>query len=94
MAYVVYGQLVVANHARHGFLATPMCFGDFPAVVGSPYFLGVVPAAQEAPAKEMKPTPAGGNKPHYEGQVFSCSVRSERRTLLPQGMLAPDSRVA
>ncbi|MQL87878.1 hypothetical protein Taro_020429, partial [Colocasia esculenta] len=37
---VTYGPLVVNNHARFGYLATPIVFGDFPAVVGSPYFLG------------------------------------------------------
>ncbi|MQL86141.1 hypothetical protein Taro_018668, partial [Colocasia esculenta] len=44
---VTYGPLVVNNHARFGYLATPIVFGDFPAVVGSPFFLGVVLARQE-----------------------------------------------
>ncbi|MQL73497.1 hypothetical protein Taro_005846 [Colocasia esculenta] len=44
---VTYGPLIVNNHARFGYLATPLVFGDFPAVVGSPFFLGVVPARQE-----------------------------------------------
>ncbi|MQM21173.1 hypothetical protein Taro_054207, partial [Colocasia esculenta] len=44
---VTYGPLIVNNHARFGYLATPIVFGDFPVVVGSPFFLGVVPARQE-----------------------------------------------
>ncbi|MQL84299.1 hypothetical protein Taro_016799, partial [Colocasia esculenta] len=44
---VTYGPLVVNNHARFGYLATPIVFRDFPAVVRSPFFLGVVPARQE-----------------------------------------------
>ncbi|MQL86739.1 hypothetical protein Taro_019272 [Colocasia esculenta] len=45
---VTYGPLVVASHARNGYLATPIVFGDFSAVVGSPFFLGVLPAIKEA----------------------------------------------
>ncbi|MQL95522.1 hypothetical protein Taro_028194 [Colocasia esculenta] len=31
----------------------------------------VVPTVQEASAKEMKPTPAGGSKPRCQGRAFS-----------------------
>ncbi|MQL87226.1 hypothetical protein Taro_019761, partial [Colocasia esculenta] len=44
---VTYGPLVVNNHAKFGYLATPIVFGDFPPVIGSPFFLGVVPAHRE-----------------------------------------------
>ncbi|MQL77965.1 hypothetical protein Taro_010391 [Colocasia esculenta] len=50
---VTYGPLVVNNHARFGYLATPIIFGDFPAVVGSPFFLRVVPAHQEEEAAQI-----------------------------------------
>ncbi|MQL90842.1 hypothetical protein Taro_023440 [Colocasia esculenta] len=53
---VTYGPLVVNNHARFGYLATSIVFGDFPAVVGSPYFLGVVPARQEEDAAQKPPS--------------------------------------
>ncbi|MQL97748.1 hypothetical protein Taro_030442 [Colocasia esculenta] len=53
---VTYGPLVVNNHARFGYLATPIVFGDFPAVVGSPYFLGVVPARHEEDAAQKSPS--------------------------------------
>ncbi|MQL80879.1 hypothetical protein Taro_013346 [Colocasia esculenta] len=53
---VTYGPLVVNNHARFGYLATPIVFGDFPVVVGSLYFLGVVPARQEEDAAQKPPS--------------------------------------
>ncbi|MQM10593.1 hypothetical protein Taro_043487 [Colocasia esculenta] len=53
---VTYGPLVVNNHARFGYLATPIVFGDFPAIVGSLYFLGVVPARQEEGAAQKSPS--------------------------------------
>ncbi|MQM00290.1 hypothetical protein Taro_033017, partial [Colocasia esculenta] len=49
---VTYGPLVVNNHTRFGYLATPIVFGDFPAIVGSPYSLGVVPAYEEDAAQK------------------------------------------
>ncbi|MQL77014.1 hypothetical protein Taro_009411 [Colocasia esculenta] len=57
---VTYGPLVVANHARCGYLTTPVVFGVFPAVVGSPYFLRVVPAVKIMSATTPKPAAAGG----------------------------------
>ncbi|MQL76348.1 hypothetical protein Taro_008735 [Colocasia esculenta] len=53
---VTYGPLVVNNHAKFGYLATPIVFGDFPAVVGSPYFLGVVPTHQEEDVAQKPPS--------------------------------------
>ncbi|MQL69835.1 hypothetical protein Taro_002106 [Colocasia esculenta] len=50
------GPLVVNNHARLGYLATPIVFGDFSTVVGSPYFLGVVPTRQEEDAVQKSPS--------------------------------------
>ncbi|MQL80071.1 hypothetical protein Taro_012522 [Colocasia esculenta] len=40
---VVFGPLVVHDHIRNDYLTTPTKFEDFPPVVESPYFLGVIP---------------------------------------------------
>ncbi|MQM12195.1 hypothetical protein Taro_045110 [Colocasia esculenta] len=77
MVAVTYGPLVVASHAKCGYLTTPITFGDFPAVVGSPYFLGVVPAIQATPKAATKATATRGIKPHSsQGRVFSVNTIS------------------
>ncbi|MQL72375.1 hypothetical protein Taro_004714 [Colocasia esculenta] len=48
---VFFGPLVVQDHIRNGYLTTPTRFGDFPPVVESPYFLGVIPAVLPTTAK-------------------------------------------
>lgn len=60
MAVVTYSPLVIANHARHGYLATPIIFDNFPTVVGSPFLLGVIPVTETvltmyAVARGIKP---------------------------------------
>ncbi|MQM06561.1 hypothetical protein Taro_039387 [Colocasia esculenta] len=77
MAAVTYGPLIVASHAKCGYLTTPLVFGDFPAVVGSPYFLGEVPAVQATPMAAPKATAARGSKPRpSQGRVFSVNTIS------------------
>ncbi|MQL84426.1 hypothetical protein Taro_016941 [Colocasia esculenta] len=77
MAAVTYGPQVVACHAKCGYLAVPLVFGDFPAVVGSPYFLGVVPAVQATPKAAPKATATRGTKPRSsQGRVFSVNTIS------------------
>ncbi|MQL78637.1 hypothetical protein Taro_011069 [Colocasia esculenta] len=72
MAAITYGLLVVACHAKCGYLTTPIMFGDFPAMVGSPYFLGVIPAAQATSKAALKATATRGSKPRpSQGRVFS-----------------------
>ncbi|MQM00467.1 hypothetical protein Taro_033202 [Colocasia esculenta] len=51
---VLFGPLVVQDHIRNDYLTTPTRFGDFPPVVESPYFLGVIPAALPTAAKAHK----------------------------------------
>ncbi|MQM17414.1 hypothetical protein Taro_050385 [Colocasia esculenta] len=53
---ITYGPLVINNHARFSYLATPIVFRDFSAIVGSPYFLGVVPAHQREGAAQKSPS--------------------------------------
>ncbi|MQL94907.1 hypothetical protein Taro_027572 [Colocasia esculenta] len=48
---VFFGPLVVQDHIRNGYLTTPTRFGDFPPVVKSPYFLGVIPVVLSTTAK-------------------------------------------
>ncbi|MQL99140.1 hypothetical protein Taro_031859 [Colocasia esculenta] len=77
MAAVTYGPMVVACHAKCGYLAVPLVFGDFPAVVGSPYFLGVVPAVQATPKAAPTATATRGTKPYSsQGRVFSVNTIS------------------
>ncbi|MQL85878.1 hypothetical protein Taro_018410 [Colocasia esculenta] len=77
MAAVTYGPLVVGSHAKCGYLTVPLVFGDFPVVVGSPYFLGVVPAVQATPRAAPKATGIRGIKPHSsQGRVFSVNTIS------------------
>ncbi|MQL94183.1 hypothetical protein Taro_026837, partial [Colocasia esculenta] len=77
MAAVTYGPQVIACHAKCGYLAVPLVFGDFPAVVGSPYFLGVVPAVQATPKAASKATAVRGTKPRpSQGRVFSVNTIS------------------
>ncbi|MQL73988.1 hypothetical protein Taro_006342 [Colocasia esculenta] len=77
MATVTYGPLVVACHAKCGYLITPIVFGDFPTVVGSPYFLGVVPAVQATLKAAPKATATRGTKPRpSQGRVFSVNTIS------------------
>lgn len=59
MAVVTYGRQVIATHARIGYLATLVVFGDFLVVVGSPYFLGVVLVTEDKP---VTPTSIKGIK--------------------------------
>ncbi|MQM03314.1 hypothetical protein Taro_036095 [Colocasia esculenta] len=63
IAAVTYSPLVVACHAKCGYLTVPLVFGDFPVVVGSPYFLGVVPAVQATPRAVPKATAVGHQAP-------------------------------
>ena len=81
---VTYGPLVVNDHARFGYLATPIIFGDFPAVVGSPFFLGVVPAHQEEEAAQIssshKPTKKKSNN---SGRVKARSATVNKGTQMP-----------
>ncbi|MQM05784.1 hypothetical protein Taro_038598 [Colocasia esculenta] len=85
MTSVTYSPLIVASHARNGYLTTPLVFGDFPPVVGSPFFLGVVPAAKEVPETPAS-SAAGGIKPRlFQGRVFSAHVVSHTTTAAKEG---------
>ncbi|MQL68479.1 hypothetical protein Taro_000752 [Colocasia esculenta] len=48
---VTYEPLVINNHVRFGYLATSIVFGDFSVIVGSPFFLGVIPTIQDNDAR-------------------------------------------
>ncbi|MQM10668.1 hypothetical protein Taro_043563 [Colocasia esculenta] len=77
MAAVTYGPQVIACHAKCGYLAVLLVFGDFPAMVGSPYFLGVVPTVQATPKAAPKATATRGTKPRSsQGRVFSVNTIS------------------
>jgi hypothetical protein len=83
---VSFGPLVITIHAIHGYLTTPIVFGDFPAVVGSPFFLGAVPAPEEAPMTAAQPINAGGNKPHSpKSRVFSVHMVSHTAAPVKKG---------
>ncbi|MQM01334.1 hypothetical protein Taro_034086 [Colocasia esculenta] len=49
---VTYGPLIVNNHVRFGYLTTPIMFEDFPAIVGSPFFSGVISTVQDNAANK------------------------------------------
>ncbi|MQM08359.1 hypothetical protein Taro_041218 [Colocasia esculenta] len=74
MAVVTYGPLVVANHARFRYLAIPIVFGNFPVVVGSPFFLGVVPGVEdEVATSAFATTQRVWSSVPSTGQVFSVN---------------------
>ncbi|MQL89167.1 hypothetical protein Taro_021736 [Colocasia esculenta] len=81
---VTYGPLVVNNHAKFGYLATPIVFGDFPPVVGSPFFLGVVPAHQEEDVTEGSPIHKSTKKTcNNNGRVKARSATINKGTQMP-----------
>ncbi|MQL75953.1 hypothetical protein Taro_008342 [Colocasia esculenta] len=81
---VTYGPLVVNNHARLGYLAIPIVFGDFPAVVGSPYSLGVVPARQEECAAQKSPSNKSTKKTGRTcANIRACPAAINKGTQMP-----------
>ncbi|MQM19182.1 hypothetical protein Taro_052181 [Colocasia esculenta] len=81
---ITYGPLVVNNYARFGYLATPIVFGDFPAIVGSPYFLGVVPAQQEKGVAQKSPSNKSTKKTgRIHGHVKARPATVNRGTQMP-----------
>ncbi|MQL96630.1 hypothetical protein Taro_029311, partial [Colocasia esculenta] len=74
---VTYGPLVVNNHARFGYLATPIVFRDFPAIVGSPYFLGVVLTYQEEGITQKSPS----NKSTKKTSRIRANIKARPATI-------------
>ncbi|MQM06261.1 hypothetical protein Taro_039086, partial [Colocasia esculenta] len=86
---VTYGPLVINNHVRFGYLATPITFGDFPAIVGSPFFLGVVSAQQEEGAAQELPFNKSIRPAGVAGMSNPVLLSSTGAPECPQKMLLP-----
>ncbi|MQM14457.1 hypothetical protein Taro_047388 [Colocasia esculenta] len=81
---VTYGQLVVNNYVRFGYQATPIVFGDFPAIVGSLFFLGVVQTQQEQGAAQKLPSNKSARKAsRSRGYVKARPAVVNRGTKMP-----------
>ncbi|MQM22937.1 hypothetical protein Taro_055996, partial [Colocasia esculenta] len=81
---VTYGPLVVNNHAKFGYLATPIVFGDFSPVIGSPFLLGVVPAHREEDVNEGFPIHKSTKKNcNNNGRVKARSATINKGTQMP-----------
>ena len=80
-AGVTFGPLVIRSHAVDGYLTTPVQFGSFSPVVGSPYFLGVVPvtvAAPPAKADKVKAAPKKASQVHFSMHTINTTTTPHR----------------
>ena len=80
-AGVTFGPLVVRSHAVDGYLTTPVQFGSFPPVVGSPYFLGVVPVAAAAPlakTDKVKAVLKKASRVHFSVHTINTTTTPHR----------------
>ncbi|MQL99546.1 hypothetical protein Taro_032273 [Colocasia esculenta] len=67
---VSFGPLVVQDHIRNDYLTTPTRFEDFPPVVESPYFLGVIPVVLPTAAKTYEAKQAQEEPQAHEANLI------------------------